>query len=113
MRVIFSLAPKAIQQLFPKHIIVPKHLAYVEWFTKFRAQPEPNHQLYAVSRAFDNGYRVSTIVPVTKMDRSVHLFPAFGSTTPQQWTSNNVLDECRNFLVNAYADRDTFILFKT
>ncbi|KIL66843.1 hypothetical protein M378DRAFT_63476, partial [Amanita muscaria Koide BX008] len=103
VRVVFSLPPKVIRQLFPSHITVAKHLAYVEWFTPFRAQPEQHHHLYKVSRTLLNGQRCASIIPVTKVECSVHLFPLFGAAAPRHWKSDTVIEDTNTFLVNAYS----------
>ncbi|KAM6489556.1 hypothetical protein JOM56_014975 [Amanita muscaria] len=110
VRLVFSLTPKVIRQLFPSHITVPAHLAYIEWFTPFRAQPEQHHHLYKVSRMLLDGQRCASIVPVTKVERSVHLFPIFGAAAPRHWKSDTVIEEASSFLVNAYSDRDMFLM---
>jgi hypothetical protein len=38
--VIFSLSPKAIEIMFNPGIEVPKHLVYVQWYTKFPDAPD-------------------------------------------------------------------------
>ncbi len=82
----------------------PQHLAYVEWFTPFSANPEPNSKLYKVARALHGNSRIVSIVPVTSVVQSIHLSPLPGPAIPLDWSSQTILDECRNFLVNSFSD---------
>ncbi|KAJ7248068.1 hypothetical protein C8J57DRAFT_1522619 [Mycena rebaudengoi] len=51
VRTIFSFPKTAIPKIFNPGTAVPQHLAYVEWFTAFKATPEPNHLMYKISSA--------------------------------------------------------------
>ncbi|KAJ7824088.1 hypothetical protein B0H14DRAFT_2174114, partial [Mycena olivaceomarginata] len=65
-------------------------LAYVEWFSGFKPQPERHHLMYKVSRVIKNGDRLASIIPVGNIRRSVHLLPKFGPVAPPEWKSHNV-----------------------
>ncbi|KAF8986414.1 hypothetical protein BDQ17DRAFT_1189862, partial [Cyathus striatus] len=66
-------------------------LAYVEWFSDIPDEPHPNHLMYKISPKKDkDGDRLGEIIPVERIQRSVHLFPKFGSFAPVQWTSSTV-----------------------
>ena len=107
------LQPKIIKQLFRPDVHVPQHLAYVEWFTPFHAQPEPHHLMYKVSRALRDGQRLASIVPVTKITCSAHLFPMFGPNVCRDLTGDTVLDEGSQYLINPYTSRDMFVLSRS
>ena len=94
-----------------KHNQPPQHLAYIEWFTPFRPDPEPNSGLYKVSRSMQHGARVASITPVMNIIQSIHLSPLAGAHIPREWMSNSVLEECHHFLVNSFSDRSTYLLF--
>lgn len=93
----------------PEH--KPEHLAYVEWFSPIPASPGPNHLLYKVNRVLRHGRRHASIIPVTSILRSVHLFPVFGQHTPQAWNSFSVLELCNAFYINPFSDRDNYMVF--
>ena len=93
----------------------PKHLVYVEWFTRF-SSPHPDHGLYKVSCStkhdsrLDALVRLGEIVTVNDLKQSCHLILDFGPVALRDWTSNTVLDQSKWFYVNAYTDRNTYKL---
>ncbi|KAK1216986.1 hypothetical protein PQX77_020366 [Marasmius sp. AFHP31] len=112
VRVIFTLCQQQLDQLFQpdEQEYVPKHLAYVEWFTKFSSQPEWVHGLYKVACSVDptSGYQDASVVPVALFCRSIHLYPRFGPVVPPEWTSSTVLNLAPHFYVNAFSDRHAY-----
>ena len=87
----------------------PSHFAYIELFKPFPRAPDEDSGLYRVSRSYEsNGHRTSMVVPVQSLYRSVQLFPRFGPTLPDGWTSYNVLEECDNFRMNSFLDHNTY-----
>ncbi|KAJ7821262.1 hypothetical protein B0H14DRAFT_2831726 [Mycena olivaceomarginata] len=87
VRVVFTLPER----------LAKTYLAYVEWFTSFKSQPERHHLMYKVSRVIKNGDRLASIIPVTNIRRSIHL-----------WKSHNVLDKCPVFFANPWTDRHIY-----
>ncbi|KAF8056055.1 hypothetical protein FPV67DRAFT_1566591 [Lyophyllum atratum] len=109
VRVVFSLPEKSHTVLFTNDdVVVPKHLAYVEWYSALRA-PERHHGLHRISPLKDReGGRICSIIPLANIRRSIHLFPKFGRVAPAEWTSSNVLDMCSTFFVNTFTDRQLY-----
>lgn len=108
VKAIFTL-PKAAANLFagsdrPR----PRYLAYVEWFLKFPARPDPNHGLYKIKASIRDGDRLASVIPLRTIRRSVYLFPNFGPVAPREWTSANVLDRCTTFYVDVFSDRHAY-----
>ena len=101
---IFSIPPKLIPIIFKNvDITIPKHLAYVEWYSAFKDYPENYTSLYKITPLKDrNGRHVCSVISVANIRRSVHLLPKFGPVAPQEWTSSNVLD-CQDGSVGASA----------
>ena len=109
VRVVFSLPRRSLALLFPTGNQVPKHLVYVEWYTAFTEDPEPDSRLFKISPMKDSdGGRICSIIPLANIRRSVQLIPKFGAVAPQEWTSSNVLDLANVFLVNSFTDLHLF-----
>ncbi|KII92122.1 hypothetical protein PLICRDRAFT_103181 [Plicaturopsis crispa FD-325 SS-3] len=111
VRAVFSLSKAALDRMFPdpSEPRPPKHLAYVEWFTPFSVNPEPHYGMYKVKRVVRDGQRIASIIPVSRIRRSVHLFPKWGPVAPREWKSSSVLDDAPAFLVNCWLDRHSYI----
>ena len=108
VRVMFQIPRRAINEVAPSLDTSP-HLAYVEWFSPLAAAPDPKHRMYKVTRVTQNGHRSASIIRVDSILSSVHLFPRFGATTPQEWNTFTVLDQCNSFYINPFADIDSYL----
>jgi len=102
IRVVFSLPDSEARA-------PPERLAYVEWFSKFTS-PEHDHGMHKLKRSAEGGERVASIIPVSSIRRSAHLFPKFGRVVPEDWTSDNVLEKCSTFYLNPFADRNMYFI---
>ena len=110
VRVVFQLPKRAINEVAPSLDSSP-HLAYVEWFSPLAAAPDAKHRMYKVTRTTRNGRRSASIIRADTILGSVHLFPRFGVSTPLQWSSFTVLEQCNSFYVNPFADIDSYLRF--
>ncbi|KAM6490958.1 hypothetical protein JOM56_013578 [Amanita muscaria] len=81
VRVVFSLGSAAIKHLFGNCELPPQHLAYVEWFTPFRACPEPDSMLYKIERSCQGNARLASVIPVSHITQSIHLSPRAATRT--------------------------------
>ncbi|KAI0754751.1 hypothetical protein C8Q80DRAFT_1226925 [Daedaleopsis nitida] len=93
--------------------VTPHPVAYVEWFTPFRSQPDPDTGMFKVSHSSHQGRRRASIIPINQIVRSVHLIPIWGKAVDKSWTTHNVLDKCRRFFVNPYLRHHDFVLFRS
>ena len=81
---------------------------YVQWFRPFRG-PDPHSGLYTTSPSTSNKARRHSIVSANTLFRSCHLIPKYGlDDVDPEWTTDTVLDECDDFLLNTYADFHMF-----
>jgi hypothetical protein len=87
----------------------PERLAYIEWFSKL-STPDPDHQMYKISRSLEGRGRVASVVPISTIIRSAHLFPKFKQAVPGEWTSNNVLEKCSTYYLNPFTDRHMYYI---
>ncbi|KAM6501374.1 hypothetical protein JOM56_004388 [Amanita muscaria] len=113
IRVVFTIGSEALKHLYGSCEHPPKHLAYVEWFTPFRPSPEADSLLYKIEHSCQGNSRLASIIPVSHIAQSIHLSPLpSGRLIPREWTSNNILDNCRSFLVNSFSDTRTYLKFR-
>jgi len=102
LRVIFAM---------PDHLCgqkLAKRLAYIEWFTPFRA-PNADSGLYSVTRSRQNRSPSAAIIPIDSIVSSCHLIPKFGTNFhPARWDSTEILEECTSFLLNKHISITTF-----
>ncbi|KAI0733471.1 hypothetical protein C8Q72DRAFT_772530, partial [Fomitopsis betulina] len=107
VRTVFSLPEKHLLSLFPTVAQVPRHLVYIEWFTPFTAEPDSRYGVYKVGRLTGSA-KIASVVPLTLLERSVHLFPKWGGPVPTAWKSENVLDKCGTFYLNPTKDTHSY-----
>ncbi|KZP30194.1 hypothetical protein FIBSPDRAFT_908162 [Athelia psychrophila] len=86
-------------------------LAYVEWFTPLRVF-DTDLGMYQVSPSTRIESRRASVIPVTQIHRSCHLFPQFKKSIDPSWDTNNVLKECKTFYVSPYLRHHDFYLFR-
>jgi hypothetical protein len=73
IRAIFRIPEKANNILFNPGVSVPKHLAYVEWFSPFTQNPDRIPEMYKVARGMKDGKRIASIIPLAQISCSVLL----------------------------------------
>lgn len=103
VRAIFQLPEEFGSQHHP--------LAYIEWFTPLQTRVA-DLEMYRVSRSFRMHRRRVTIIPISQIERSVHLIPEFGRRMDTTWTTHNVLEKCKSFFINPYLRHLDFVLFR-
>jgi hypothetical protein len=109
IRLVFSLPDTAIEEMFDQPATVPKHLVYIEWFTPFQRRPESANGLYKISKSFlPDGTITASVLPLSYIFRSVHLFPKFCPVAATSWTSSNILNKCSVFYLNPFTDRHLY-----
>jgi hypothetical protein len=91
VRTVFRIFDKVVPKLFGFNVAPPKHLAYVEWFTPFAPDPDADYHMYKITRGMKDGKRISSVIPVSHISRSAHLFPVWGGLVPRDWTKETIL----------------------
>lgn len=103
VRVIFSLPVKFGSFTQP--------LAYIKWFTPFTT-PVVDLGMYQVSQSSRRHRRRASVIPVSHIERSIHLIPKFGRAMNQTCSTDNVLELCKTFYVNPYVRHLDFLLLR-
>ena len=75
---------------------MPIHFTYVKWFSPIPSMPNPNHQMYKVSRSVHNSWQHVTIITVNSIISSIHLLLHFGHH-PAEWNTYSVIELCHTF----------------
>jgi hypothetical protein len=100
------------------------HLAYVEWY-RLSAAPGQHHNMFTVNKLpAQNDIIPGDIIPLSTIRQSCQLIPYKVKTTrkktasttskktstrwPKTWTSENVLDQCKSFLLNNWASKHSY-----
>lgn len=92
----------------------PHPLAYIEWFNSIRDR-EDSTGLYQLTRSdLAFAQQSAAVVSVTQLVRICHLIACTKSPKiDKTWTSSNVLDKGKYFLLNHYFDLDLYSLLNT
>ncbi|THU89883.1 hypothetical protein K435DRAFT_821260 [Dendrothele bispora CBS 962.96] len=107
---IFSISDKSLRTVLPSNLPPPKHLAYVEWFTKFNLNPDSITGLYRVKLQMKpDGTRAVSVIPASMIQRSINLFPKWDGPVHPSCTSEKMLDTCTTFFVNPFRNHHTYI----
>ena len=84
-------------------------LAYVHWFTPFRAW-DPQLGMFKLSRSTRHHCPNAAVICANQIVQTCHLIPKFGSADiPRHWFNGNVLNYSSDFFFNSYLD---FYLFE-
>ena len=90
----------------------PEPLAYIEWFTPLSTM-DPDLGMYIIGASSKNHRRRTSIIPISKIERSCHLIPRFGKgSIDPTWHSTNILDQNVKFYVNCYLRHLDFIFYR-
>jgi hypothetical protein len=79
-------------------------LAYVQWFSKLKDQPEKDTLMYQVSR-LENA---DEVILIDSIARFVQLVPKFGGNIEDGLSADTSLDMCQHFYLNSFADKEIY-----
>jgi len=81
----------------------PHPLVYVHWFKPLR-EPVDGLGMLQVSFSSHNRRQRASVIPLTDVQQSCHLIPAFGSGSAKElgWTAEKVIQEAALFYLNPY-----------
>ena len=89
--------------------VASEHLAYVDWLSKF-TRPDCDHWMFKLSQSLGDSKQIASIVPISTIRHSAHLFPKFGSSVPEGWSSDNMLEKCGTFYLDPFTDRHMYFI---
>ncbi|KAJ3765994.1 hypothetical protein FB446DRAFT_654443 [Lentinula raphanica] len=85
-----------------------EHLAYVTWYSRFKAFPDTASGMYKVEPAIgSNGVPQGAIIPLSDIRQNCMLVPS-KTTWDKHWNSDNILDKCSSFFVNNLQTKYTY-----
>ena len=100
---------RAIFKLLSQFGRFSQPLAYVHWFTPFRAW-DPQLGMFKLSRSTRHHHLNAAVICANQIVQTCHLIPKFGSADiPRHWFNGNVLNYSSDFFFNRYLD---FYLFE-
>ncbi|KXN84704.1 hypothetical protein AN958_12223 [Leucoagaricus sp. SymC.cos] len=106
VRCVFTFPEKALNHWFPGTGCQFKYFAYVEWYTPFlQSRLDPLSRLYKILPLMEQGHHKASIVPISYITQSIHLYLKFGPFAPPKWKSASVLNDCNVFYVNPFSNR--------
>lgn len=112
LRVIFCLPEflgvSTMKRPSPSWWNVKEPLVYVQWFSKFRKEPDSHNQMYIVDWARDaKGEIQGMVVPLTNIRQCCMLSPAT-KDWDCDWESHTVIDQCKRFFVNNFQSKYSY-----
>ena len=91
----------------------PIFFAYIQPFRlapSAKGMPDPGIHMYRVVRDLRSDWtRKGFIVPLTDIWRPVELIPKFGSKCNTTWTCDTAVEDAKEFYLNCFADKPTYI----
>ena len=111
LRAIFSIpqGKKFLKGLYDTNKPVPQYYVYLELFEPFDPEPLENHGFYYITR---KPQPEAIVLPLSHLQRSLHLFPAFDTYETGEWKSNTVVEQCSGFYLNCFSDRHAYHYFR-
>jgi len=92
-----------------RHPVHLKPLLYIQTFTKPRARPEKDIQMYLVSRPEREGeHRKGRVISIESISRFVQLIPYYGPKVSPELDAHTSMEICRDFYVNSFADKQIY-----
>ncbi|KAG1842867.1 hypothetical protein DFJ58DRAFT_717888 [Suillus subalutaceus] len=82
-------------------------LAYIEWFTPFRA-PDPSSGMRQVSRSTRHCRCNAAVIHVDEIIRPCHLIPKMGLSVEPRLRSGNAYEAANDFYFNEFIDGEMF-----
>ncbi|KAF8869049.1 hypothetical protein CPB85DRAFT_1241987, partial [Mucidula mucida] len=89
VRIVYSLPPQSLPKLVPPNVEVPEHLAYVKWYSRLTLRPDETMNMQYICREHTgDGSPLVSVLLVSVIESSVHLFPKWGKAVPAECVSD-------------------------